>query len=190
MDGMSPLNLLIVDLEATCWEAPHHRAGNMEIIEIGAILVSIENPAQIQEYQTFVRPIRFPELSEYCINLTSTRRQDVNSADPFPVAFAKFMRWVGDPNAMRFSSWGEYDRKQLIKDCLFHRVPYPFEAGHFNIKKYFAEKCSCKPQGMAQALKRLNIELKGTHHRAIDDARNILQILLSVTNGDLNRVPL
>jgi inhibitor of KinA sporulation pathway (predicted exonuclease) len=188
MNSLQPSTLLIVDLEATCWNAPHHRQGNMETIEIGAILVDTDRASQPREYQAFVRPTRFPQLSEFCRSLTSIQQQDVDDADPFPVAFAKFLNWVGNPNANRFSSWGEYDRKQILRDCQNHRIPYPFADGHFNIKRYFAKRCGCEPQGMGQVLKRLKIELKGTHHRALDDARNILHILSAVTNGDLSQV--
>jgi len=34
-----------------------------------------------------------------------------------------------------------------------------------------------RPVGMAQALKELGLPLEGTHHRGIDDARNIAHIL-------------
>jgi 3'-5' exoribonuclease 1 len=160
----------------------------METIEIGAIIVPLTDATPPREYQSFVRPTRFPQLSEFCKSLTSIQQENVDDAATFPVTFAEFLEWVGDPGAVRFSSWGEYDRKQLMRDCQNHHIPYPFGDGHFNIKRYFADRCGCEPQGMGQALKRLKIELKGTHHRALDDARNILHILSVVTNGDLSQV--
>ena len=182
-----PRRLLIVDLEATCWEAGRHRPGDMEIIEIGAILVApgaVESPL---EFQTFVRPVRFPVLSEFCRSMTSIRQEDVDGADPFPEAFARFLEWTGDPGAVRFASWGAYDRKQFLKDCAFHRVPYPFAEDHLNIKQFFAKRRSGgKPPGMRGALRQLGLELEGTHHRGIDDARNIWRILRHLTNGDLS----
>ena len=66
--------LLIVDLEATCWERPRHEPEAMETIEIGALLVDPEDPARPSEYQGFVRPVRSPELSEFCKRLTREAR--------------------------------------------------------------------------------------------------------------------
>jgi len=101
--------LLIVDLEATCWDRAHHKPGNMETIEIGALRIDTGNPDQAREFQTFVRPVRYPVLSNFCKDLTSIRQSDVETADPFPQAFSRFLDWIGDPGSVRFSSWGEYD---------------------------------------------------------------------------------
>ena len=180
--------LLIVDLEATCWDRTHHKPGNMETIEIGALRIDAENPDQVREFQTFVRPVRYPVLSNFCKDLTSIRQSDVETADPFPEAFSRFLDWIGDLGSVRLSSWGEYDRKQFLRDCSFHKVPYPFSDDHFNIKKFVANRLHCKPQGMKQILKRTGIELEGTHHRSLDDVRNIWKILKSVTGGVLNNI--
>jgi inhibitor of KinA sporulation pathway (predicted exonuclease) len=55
---------------------------------------------------------------------------------------------------------------------------YPFGPSHINVKTLFALKHKLGHElGMAGALKYLNIELEGTHHRGKDDARNIAKIL-------------
>jgi inhibitor of KinA sporulation pathway (predicted exonuclease) len=43
-----------------------------------------------------------------------------------------------------------------------------------------------KPGGMAQALARAGLALDGTHHRALDDARNILRIAERAFEGRLD----
>lgn len=47
---------------------------------------------------------------------------------------------------------------------------------HINLKEEFASVMRVKPCGMSTALKIANLPLVGTHHRGIDDARNIARL--------------
>jgi inhibitor of KinA sporulation pathway (predicted exonuclease) len=171
--------LLIVDLEATCWERPKHAPEAMETIEIGALLVDPAAPARPSEYQGFVRPVRFPELSEFCKRLTGIAQADVDSAEPFSRAFPRFLAWIGDPGAVRFASWGNYDRLQLLRDCAGHGLAYPFADDHLNLKHHCGARLGIKPGGLQPALKRAGLSFEGSHHRGLDDARNIWRVLLA-----------
>jgi inhibitor of KinA sporulation pathway (predicted exonuclease) len=172
--------LLIVDLEATCWDRGKHRPGLMETIEIGAVLVDAEHLELLSSFERLVRPVRRPVLSEFCTGLTGIRQEDVQEADRFPDVFHAFLEWMGDPAGLTFASWGEYDRKQFHRDCGFHRVRYPFGARHFNIKKFFAEQMLCTRRGLTPALASLGLEFEGPQHRGLSDARNTLRVLRAV----------
>ncbi|VXD16618.1 Exonuclease RNase T and DNA polymerase III (fragment) [Planktothrix paucivesiculata PCC 9631] len=53
-------------------------------------------------------------------------------------------------------------------------IAYP----HINLKQLFSRTQGLpKRYGMAQALQLAGIPLEGTHHRGIDDARNIAKLL-------------
>jgi inhibitor of KinA sporulation pathway (predicted exonuclease) len=181
--------LLIVDLEATCWEHGQHQAGKMETIEIGALLVDPERvDAQPLTFQTFVQPVRSRALSDYCVQLTQIRQADVDGAQTFPGAFARFLDWIGEPQHVRFASWGQYDKCQLQRDCGHHAVRYPFEDDHFNIKKFWSKAYRNQPASMSHALERMGLALEGVHHRGLDDALNIWRILRAQTGGDLGAI--
>lgn len=169
----TPRRFLVVDLEATCWEraAP---APN-EIIEIGSVCYDV-GLGPVDEFQTFVRPILMPALSPFCKELTQVRQSDVDAAPLFPEALRAWCEWAADHSPWVLASWGLYDRKQLAHDCGLHGVDYPF-AGHVNIKAAFAKARGTRPCGMAQALHQVGLPLVGTHHRGIDDARNIARLL-------------
>ena len=176
------MNYVIVDLEATCWEKGT-RPQRMEIIEIGAVLLKSAAGSAVDEFSAFVRPVAERQLSEFCIQLTTIRQQDVDQADPFSVVFWDFLDWIGQ-EPFYLCSWGAYDLGQFRVDCDRHNIPFPdsFE-NHINLKKLFAQQHNTKPMGMAQALVHAGISLEGTHHRGIDDARNIAklaQIILPV----------
>jgi inhibitor of KinA sporulation pathway (predicted exonuclease) len=168
---------LIVDLEATCCDNRSIPRREMEIIEIGAVMLNRATWEIDAEFQEFIQPVRHPQLTNFCTELTSIRQQDVDQASQFPEVISRFKEWIYSfPNYI-FCSWGEYDKKQFIQDCAFHNVSYPFTPEHINIKKEFSEYLGVSDKfGMAEALNQLGIELKGTHHRGIDDARNIASI--------------
>ena len=176
-----PKNNLVIDLEATCWERGDPRQKESEIIEFGAVLFAPGTPADGREFQTFVRPVRHPALSEFCQELTSIRQGDVEAAPDFPEALSRLNAFVDRVGRVVFCSWGDYDRRQLLSDCKFHHVRYPFGKVHVNLKARFAERMHCRPCGMAQVARMLHMDLRGTHHRAIDDARNIARIARSLS---------
>jgi inhibitor of KinA sporulation pathway (predicted exonuclease) len=167
-----------VDLEATCSKDETIVRAEMEIIEIGAVMVHAESLESLSEFQTFIRPLRHPELTDFCTALTTITQADVDGAPEFPPAFAAFESWVRGWGDAILSSWGAYDKNQLQDDCRRHKVRYPFGKRHLNIKKAFGKSVGIKRGlGMKAALELAGLPLSGTHHRGIDDARNIAALL-------------
>jgi RNA:NAD 2'-phosphotransferase (TPT1/KptA family) len=178
--------LLLVDLEATCWERQEHRAEEMETIEIGALLIAPDAREPAREFQAFVRPVRHPVLSGFCRRLTTITQAEVEAAGPFPEVFARFLSWVGPLEAVLFASWGEYDARQFQRDCRVHGLTYPFER-HWNVKRAVGRARERRPAGMAEVAVELGLPLTGTLHRGLDDTRNIARILERVFGSELGR---
>lgn len=177
--------LLIVDLEATCWERPQHRAEDMETIEIGALLVDPLQPdAPAREFQRLVRPVLHPQLSGFCTSLTGIRQDEVDAAAGFSEVFASFVAWIGAPQTVLFASWGRYDRRQLESDCARHGSEYPFGERHLNLKNWCAARLGTRPGGLAQAVAKCGLTFTGQHHRGLDDARNIWRVTRHAAGGD------
>ena len=168
---------LVVDLEATCASDRSIPRAEMEIIEIGAVMVQRDTLAPIGEFQSFVRPVRHRILSDFCQELTSISQEQVETAPPFAEVTRRLVDWMGTFADPVFCSWGDYDRGQFQQDCQFHGVEYPFGELHINLKAVFARVRCCRKMGMAGALKSVGLPLAGTHHRGIDDARNISLLL-------------
>jgi inhibitor of KinA sporulation pathway (predicted exonuclease) len=73
-----------------------------------------------------------------------------------------------------WGSYGDFDRRQLERECRLKKVPYPFGSRHLNVKTLFAIKHRLTEEmGMDKALALLGLELIGTHHRGVDDAYNV-----------------
>jgi inhibitor of KinA sporulation pathway (predicted exonuclease) len=144
--------------------------------------VNAETLENVDEFQTFVRPVRHPQLTPFCTQLTTIRQQDVDGAPTIPVAVAKLAAFLKDRPAL-FCSWGAYDKNQLERESRRGGFRLPFattprgEIQHWNLKQAFADRAKEKAMGTAGALKRVGLVLAGTHHRGIDDARNIARLL-------------
>jgi inhibitor of KinA sporulation pathway (predicted exonuclease) len=83
------VNFIIFDLEATCW-AQRDDSQVQEIIEIGALLINRYGEAE-STFNSFIKPIVNPFLSDFCTELTSIRQVDVGRAPYFPEAIEDFM---------------------------------------------------------------------------------------------------
>lgn len=169
------MRFIIVDLEATCWEDVRDY-DRMETIEIGAVELLSADGAPAREFARFVRPVVEPELSPFCRRLTTIRQRDVDAAEGFGAVFPAFVAWIG-PDPFVLCSWGGYDLTQFRGDCARHGLALPatFER-HVNLKQEFARAFSVKPCGLERALAQVGMTLEGTHHRGIDDARNIARL--------------
>lgn len=169
---------MIMDLEATCCDDNSFPRTEMEIIEIGAVMVDADDLRLLDEFQIFIRPVRHPQLTEFCKKLTTITQQDVEEARVFSEAVKSFSSWLNNYSNVLFCSWGDYDRKQFAQDCQFHKIENPLSHEHLNIKKEFSKAFqSDKRFGLAQALNHVGLTLEGTHHRGIDDARNMFRLL-------------
>jgi 3'-5' exoribonuclease 1 len=171
------MNYIILDLEATCWK--QKGKFQSEIIEIGALCIN-ENKEILDEYCSFVKPIINPILSEFCTKLTTIEQQDIDVASEYPKVLSNFQDWILSYGANYWlCSWGFYDRSQFKKDCQLHRLDATWLRQHISLKHQYGDVHSLpRPISMKDALKREGFELQGTHHRGIDDARNIAQVFL------------
>ncbi len=169
------MNYIILDLEATCWKDRNSHKQN-EIIEIGAVKMN-NNGEALGEFCEFIKPKLNPTLSDFCIELTTITQQEVDSADTFDKVIKRFKKWIDIEKPYVLCSWGFYDKKQFEKDCELHHLHTGWLKHHISLKhQYGSIKKLRKPIGMGSALKKEKLELDGTHHRGIDDARNIAKI--------------
>jgi 3'-5' exoribonuclease 1 len=177
MTYVIPDYAVVVDLEATCCDRKTIPSSKREIIEIGAVMVD-RDLQPISEFQTFVRPVRFPVLTPFCTELTTITQAQVDVAPSYGNAIASFQTWMQDYHGVVFCAWGDFDRRQIRQDCKFHQVPNPIEITCLNLKTMFARSQNLPgTYGMGQALEMVGMPLVGTHHRGLDDARNIAKLL-------------
>ena len=171
--------ILCVDLEATCSDTDQFPRSEMEIIEIGAVVVNSQFEP-IAEFESFVKPVRNPILTAFCTDLTTIIQSQVDSAQEFPCVWNEFQTWLSRFDDCTWCSWGDYDRNQFAGNLNFSNINGDeFLNRHHNAKKIFT-----KNQGMrsrvglkAAVTKFAGLEWSGTHHRGIDDARNLAKLM-------------
>ncbi len=170
-----PTRYLVVDLEATCDDMHALPREETEIIEIGAVLVDAVTLEPLEEFQSFVRPVKHPRLTPFCINLTTITQADVVRAPTFRFVAPKLAAFG---QGALFCSWGGYDKNQLDRDARRAGIRSPLGPRHLNLKEMFARAAGESSQlGTNMALRRVGLTPTGTHHRGIDDARNIARLL-------------
>lgn len=171
--------ILVVDVEATCWDGDVPPGETNDIIEIGVTLLDVATATRTDKQGILVRPER-STVSAFCTELTTLTQKDVDGGISFADACA-LLRSEYRSHERVWASWGEYDRQQFERQCAALGVAYPFGTRHLNAKTLFSLAHALPRElGMAAALAHSGRPLEGTHHRGVDDAWNIAGML-----GDL-----
>jgi inhibitor of KinA sporulation pathway (predicted exonuclease) len=171
--------ILIIDIEATCWDGPTPPGQEGEIIEIGIAQLDVATLKPIDKRSILVKPER-STVSPFCTQLTTLTQAQVNQGISFGAACA-ILKKEFDARSRTWASYGDYDRRQFTRQCEARQIASPFGSSHLNVKNLFALAFGLSHEvGMAEALQHLDIPLEGTHHRGIDDAWNIAHILAAL----------
>ena len=167
--------LIVVDVEATCDDGGRIQPHEMELIEIGAVKVRLDDGEILSTFHSFVRPSNQPTLSDFCKQLTGIRQREIDSADSFANVLKAFQSWLNHP-FWTWASWGNFDRTLLEREL--ERVDEdPIFAEHLNLKSIAKEAWGLKKTGLKEVLRQQGLTAIGRHHRALDDARSIAQLV-------------
>ena len=171
--------ILIVDLEATCCDQGTIPVEEMEIIEIGACWARVDGTV-LNRFKCFVRPTLHPCLTPFCKNLLGIEQEQVDRAETLTMVASNFREFVQSyvTEEAMWGSWGAFDRNQLDRESRRLGLSNPIALGHVNLKRSFAKVQRIGKQvGMRKALELASLPFQGTHHRALDDALNIVCLL-------------
>jgi len=169
--------ILIVDLEATCWDGEIPEGMESDIVEIGVCLLDLNSGEITENKGIIVKPER-STISSFCTELTTITPELIQQEGITFVAACSLLKKEYLSKDRAWASFGAYDLKQFQRQCGNLGIVYPFGPSHINVKTLFALKNKLNREvGMDGALGILSIPLEGTHHRGIDDAKNIAKIL-------------
>ncbi|MHA1301312.1 MAG: exonuclease domain-containing protein [Candidatus Helarchaeota archaeon] len=168
--------IIVIDVEATCWEGSIPLGQESEIIQIGICPIDIMSEKKLEKISILIKPER-SEMSEFCKKLTGLTPEQLEKGVTFKKA-CEILKNKYLTKKRTWASWGDYDRRQFEKQCKSRDIKYPFGVSHINIKNLFAlMKKLPNEVGLAKALEILDLSMEGMHHRADDDAWNIATIL-------------
>ncbi|MBS8266021.1 putative 3'-5' exonuclease KapD [Mesobacillus boroniphilus] len=160
---------LFIDFEFTMPDRSSRRRGFYpEIIEAGAVLV--ENSKVVEEFSSYVRPMRFPILTERCRSFLNISQEQVNSGITFKALVDKLKSMAGSKNC-QIVTWGNMDMKVLQQNCQQASVAFPLPGKQIDLsmeyKRFFGDQ---NQTGLWKAVQEYGREGTGKHHRALDDA--------------------
>ncbi len=168
--------IIVVDLEATCWEGDPPPGQEQEIIEIGVCVLDIASGGRSGKRSLLVRPER-SAISPFCTRLTTLTQEQVEQGLSFAEAIETLRREYR-PAERTWASYGDYDRIALQRQCEQRGVIYPFGRTHLNVKNLLAISFNLPREvGLDRATAMCGLNLEGTHHRGDDDAWNIAAVL-------------
>ena len=174
--------ILVIDVEATCWEGDPPEGQTSEIIEIGLCVLDVASGERSEPRAIMVRPQR-STLSEYCIQLTTITPEMLADGLTFTEA-CELLREEYRAHQRTWASYGDYDRLQFSKQCEQWGIPSPFGSAHINVKNLLALQLGLNNEvGLQHGCGLLGLAFEGTIHRGVDDAWNIAAVLERVLLG-------
>ena len=178
--------IIVVDVEATCWENRPTENEASEIIEIGLCVVDVQRHERIAREGLLVRPTH-SRVSPFCTRLTTLTQTQVDQGLLFTEACQRLAQHY-HTTQRTWASWGDYDQRQFEWQCQRERVQYPFGPTHLNIKNLFAlaEKLEHEAS-LDRALDHYGMKYEGTPYRGVDDAWNIAGLLVQLLHSTSNR---
>ncbi|WP_042461168.1 3'-5' exonuclease KapD [Neobacillus dielmonensis] len=161
---------LFIDFEFTMPER-NVRAKDFfaEIIEVG--IVSVVDNQIMEQFSSFVTPLKFSKLSERCKSFLHITQEQVDTGLSFFEFVRKLEEFTKNKLDTTIVTWGNMDMKVLRQNCLAAGVPFPFQAHELDLsmeyKRFFGDQ---NQTGLWKAVQEYGKEGTGRHHRALDDA--------------------
>ena len=180
--------ILVIDVESTCWDSAPPKDQISEIIEIGLCPVDVKTLERTEKRSILIKPER-SEISAFCTELTTLTSDLFTNAGNFRDAVS-MLKYHYHSKERLWASWGDYDRRQFDRNCQEYEIEYPFGPSHLNVKTLFAVTFGLHHElGLAGACERLGISMEGTYHRGDDDAWNIAEVLCCLLSQMRNLQP-
>lgn len=174
-------------MEFTAWEGSlerHWTGPNeyREIVEIGALRVNLENPDQPEQaFDTLVKPVKNPQLSDYFIKLTGISQQRLDrEGKSFKTAMAAFAAFAA--GVTRYYAYGE-DGDIIAENFDFQNLENPLDGAQIiNARPAIRQAHNLGknvtsgdlPTAIGAAQKSGDLQA----HKALDDARALAQVLV------------
>lgn len=172
--------LLVIDVEATCWDGKPPAGEQSEIIEIGLCTVDIKTLSKLEKLSIIVKP-RASRVSEFCTELTGLTQQRVDSEGISIERACDELERLHGSKRHAWASYGDYDRTQFQRQL---GPGYPFGPRHVNVKTMLASALGLPAEvGLDEAMRLLQLPLEGRHHSGADDAWNVATLWIAMMRG-------
>ncbi|MHC0039025.1 3'-5' exonuclease KapD [Pseudoneobacillus sp. C159] len=139
-----------------------------EIIEAGIVVV--QEGKIVEQYSTFVTPIKFSKLTDRCKSFLNISQKQVDQGVPFSHLVEKLKGYQANGSTV-VVTWGNMDMRVLRSNCEKANLKFPFLTKEIDLsmeyKRFFGDQ---NQTGLWKAVQEYGKEGTGKHHRALDDA--------------------
>lgn len=172
--------VIVIDLEATCWDTPEEKAVNTsEIIEVGVCVLNVLTGEITKPMGLIVKP-RQSKISPFCESLTTITQAMVDEGMSFERAIEILKTEYGSRTRM-MAAYGNYDQSMLNSQCEIVQMKSPFGPTYLNISALATLKLKAnKRLGLSAAMSRFGLTFEGTQHRGVDDAVQAARVLWEI----------
>ncbi|QOR66035.1 3'-5' exonuclease KapD [Cytobacillus suaedae] len=172
---------LFIDFEFTMPENRSNPYGFYpEIIEVG--LVAVVGQKIRGTFSSYVKPSKFPILTERCRTFLSITQEQVNNGITFEELVKKITEFDSGQEST-IITWGNMDMKVLRQNCTKGNLAFPFKGKQRDLsmeyKRFFGDQ---NQTGLWKAVQEYGKEGTGKHHCALDDATTTFNIFKLVEN--------
>ncbi len=181
MKNKTTNEILIIDLEATCWENDRIPIGQkVDIIEIGICLLNLTSKEISKKQSVYVIPER-SEINEFCTKLTGITPQLIEEKGIYFEEACEKIIDEYNPALLTWAGFGNFDKEQIFEQCDWLGIEIPFSYDYLNVMDEFKDHFSLpRMMGLKRALDYLKMEFEGNHHSGADDAYNAAKILRKI----------
>ncbi|ARA98680.1 or 3'-5' exonuclease KapD [Geobacillus thermodenitrificans] len=172
---------LFLDFEFTMPETKTTPNGfSPEIIEVG--LVAVVDEQIVNQFSSYVKPLRFPQLTDRCKSFLNITQEQIDSGMSF-YELVSLLRQYDRERPTTVVTWGNMDMKVLRENCQSARVEFPFTGEHRDLameyKRFFGNK---NQTALRKAVQEYGNEGIGKAHCALDDAFTAYTIFRLIEN--------
>lgn len=172
--------VVVIDLEATCWESRTETAAKTsEIIEVGICVLDVLTGEITKPQGIIVKPIA-SEISPFCEQLTGITQEMVDAGVTFESAI-KTMVSDYSINDRIVAAYVNYDRNKLKQECARYGIEFSIGHTYLNVSALAILKLKTgKRLGLDQACEMFGLPFEGRMHRGVDDAQMIAKVLWEI----------
>lgn len=154
-----------------------------EIISVGFIICDDKYNIK-NRYESVVRPLINPELTEYCIRLTGLHQSQVNAGKKCNKAFGDVLELCNRYSVDKIFSYGTADKQVITINAKGYKKInesvgniYAVKSKLVDVEKTIVKAIGAKgTPGLQKVVARLGIKKKGQIHDAMDDAMYLYKI--------------
>jgi inhibitor of KinA sporulation pathway (predicted exonuclease) len=181
--------IIVIDIEATCWETKEETLLNSrEIIEIG-ICKLILSTGQIENKQSFYIQPEVSEVSDFCTRLTGITKEKLEKEGTTLQKALKKINAKYSAKYRIYAGYGEFDKEIIEAECKAKAIENPFRNDYLNIKTLFSLVHSQeKSLGLLKELEIVGIPFEGNNHSGADDAYNAAKLLHSILKSKTDNI--